>query len=172
MISFVLPENDPETIKNVSLLLLAFIINISPARKRKGKPIIKYSRAEICDAFIKQVASEAEVTSKIISKREQISKQGCTLQHFVTFVGKSFTEVVAAYVVINDTVYHFNKLITAVDCACKIFHSTGACYPEECAEVWLFIQLGFFDIKSKFDKNTQTVNSLLTDLSFFKNPTN
>lgn len=118
------------------------------------------------------MSSEAEVTSEIISKRDQISKQGRTLQPFVIYVGKSVTEVLAAYVVINDTVYHFNKLITAVDCVCKIFHATGACYPEECAEVWLFIQLGFFDIQTKFDKNAQTVNTLLTDLGLFKNPDN
>lgn len=145
-------------------MLLAYIINISPARKIKGKPAWKPSRAEVCDGYISQAASEADVTNKIIEKKENLQRLGRTVQPYVIFVGPNVIEVKVAYVVINDTLYSFNKLVTAVDCAFKIFQSTGACYPEEAGDIWLFIQLGFYDIKTKFDRPTQAVNTLLTDL--------
>ncbi|KAL4703710.1 hypothetical protein ACJJTC_015264 [Scirpophaga incertulas] len=157
-------ENDPESINNVCLLLLTYIINISPARKKKGKEIIKFSRSEMSCAFINQVASEAHVTSSILERKELLGKQQRSMQPYVIYVGDNCTQIRASYVVINDTVYSFSKLITAVDCAFKIFHSTGACYPEECEDVWLLIQLGFFNIHTKYDRNTQVVNSLMTDL--------
>ncbi|KAL4720580.1 hypothetical protein ACJJTC_013505 [Scirpophaga incertulas] len=61
-------ENDPESINNVCLLLLTYIINITPARKKKGKEIIKFSRSEMSCAFIHQVAS---VSCNIINPRTQ-----------------------------------------------------------------------------------------------------
>ncbi|KAL4721263.1 hypothetical protein ACJJTC_005152 [Scirpophaga incertulas] len=138
-------------------LLLTYIINISPARKKKGKEIIKFSRSEMSCAFINQVASEAHVTSSILERKELLGKQQRSMQPYVIYVGDNCTQIRASYVVINDTVYSFSKLITAVDCAFKIFHSTGACYPEECEDVWLLIQLGFFNIHTKYDRNTQVV---------------
>lgn len=119
-------ENEPETYSNVALMLLAYVINISPARKIKGKPAWKPSRAEVCDGYI----SQADATNKIIEKKENLQRLGRTVQPYVIFVGPNVIEVKVAYVVINDTLYSFNKLVTAVDCAFKIFQSTGACYPE------------------------------------------
>lgn len=153
-------DADPETSTNVAIILLAFLINISPGKKVKNKPIWKPSRAEVTSGFIAQAANEAEVTTHIISKREKLSKIARTLQPFIIYVGESIVNTKVIYVVINDTLYNFQKLITAVDCAFKIYQATGAYYPEDCN----VIQIGFYGIKTKYDRCTQAVNTLLTDL--------
>ncbi|KAF9419669.1 hypothetical protein HW555_003947 [Spodoptera exigua] len=156
-------DADNETYTNVALILLAYVIGTCPTRKR-GKQYWKPSRSEIRDGFITQVASEAEVYSVIESRRAKLQRLGRTLQPFIIFVGESLAAVRASYVIINNTCYNFPKLVTAVDAAFKIFHATGACYPEECMDIWHVIQIGFYKIKTKFDRTNQAINSLLNDL--------
>lgn len=144
-------------------MVLPLVINISPTRKQK-KPAWKPSRAEISQGFISQAVSEAEVTTTILEKTEKLKKLGRTVQPYVISVGPSAAVIRKAYVVINNTVYTFQKLITAVDCAFKIFQATGAYYPEESEDIWTTIQIGMYGITTKFDRKTQAVNVILADL--------
>lgn len=144
-------------------MVLPLVINISPTRKQK-KPMWKPSRAEISQGFVSQAANEGEVTTSILEKTEKYKKLGRRVQPYVIFVGSSEVEVRKAYVVINNTLYTFQKLITAIDCAFKVFHATGAYYPEECEDIWTAIQLGMYGITTRFDRKTQAVNAILADL--------
>lgn len=144
-------------------MLLAFVIGSTQSRKR-GKHHWKPSRSEIRDGFITQAASSADIGSVVELRRTQMLRLGRTLQPFVLYVGESLDKIQSAYVIINDIYYEFSTLISAVDAAFKIFHATGACYPDECVDLWLVIQLGFYKIKTVFDKPHQATNVLLNDL--------
>ncbi|KAL4710059.1 hypothetical protein ACJJTC_016461 [Scirpophaga incertulas] len=152
-----------ETSTNIALMVLPLVINVSPTRKLK-KSTWKPSRAEISQGFIVQAASEGEVTTTILEKTEKFKKHGCTVQPYVIFVGSSPVEIKKSYVVINNTLYTFQKLITAVDCAFKIIQATGAYYPEESQDIWTAIQIGIYGITTPFDRKTQAVNVILADL--------
>lgn len=144
-------------------MTLPLVINVSTTRKQK-KPTWKPSRAEISQGFVSQAANEGEVTTSMLEKTDKYSKLGRTVQPYVISVGSSATDIRKAYVVINNTLYTFQKLITAVDCAFTIFHATGAYYPEESEDIWTAIQIGMYGITTRSDRKTQAVNVILADL--------
>lgn len=161
-INFVL-DGDSDTLTNAALILLTYLIGPSQSRKR-GKQHWKPSRSEIRDGFITQVASSSDVGSVVELRRAQMQRLGKTLQPFVVYVGESLNQVQSAYVIVNDIYYAFPTLISAVDAAFKIFQATGACYPDECMDLWLVIQIGFYKIRTVFDKPHQATNILLNEL--------
>lgn len=58
-----------------------------------------------------------------------------------------------------------NSIIDSVDCCFKIIHSLNLQYPIECLPIWTFIQKGFYKIKTSWDTEYVSVNSLLSDLN-------
>lgn len=53
----------------------------------------------------------------------------------------------------------------AVELCFKVFHALNANYPYEAEAAWSFIQKSIFNIKTKFDKNFTSVNSLISDIA-------
>lgn len=65
----------------------------------------------------------------VLGRKEEI------LVQFLCRVGLQFTESV--------------RCVWAV----KIFNSTGAFYPQDLSDIWLFVQLGLYNIKTKYDSS-------------------
>ncbi|GBP88607.1 hypothetical protein EVAR_25107_1 [Eumeta japonica] len=117
--------NKEESELNVSLLLLPFIINISPVRRKDSW---KASRSEVRDGFITHVPTDREILVALAERREKLAK--------------------------------------GVDGAFKIFHSTATEYPKESYDIWILLQLAFYDIQTDFDRPTAAVKQLMVDLHF------
>lgn len=148
-----------------TLLLLPYILSVPPALKKAGKPSWKPARSEIRDAFVTQVSAETEILPAVEARKNKYRDLGRSFQPLVVIVGPSLQETSRSVVVVDDTWYNFSSALEAVDGAFKIFHSTGACYPEEATDVWLFIQRAFYKIETKYDRISQAIRHLTTDLS-------
>jgi len=86
------------------------------------------------------------------------------LQPLIIIVGPSINEISNYFVIVNDTYYVLNSIVVAVDTCFKIFHALNLLYPVESLPVWSFIQKGFYKIKTAYDSEYVSVNSLLSDL--------
>ncbi|GBP91376.1 hypothetical protein EVAR_90851_1 [Eumeta japonica] len=67
--------NKEESELNVSLLLLPFIINISPVRRKDSW---KASRSEVRDGFITHVPTDREILVALAERREKLAKEKST----------------------------------------------------------------------------------------------
>lgn len=100
----------------------------------------------------------------IESRKNKCNQLGLTFQPQVICVGTSILELGKSVVVVNDSIYSFNNGIEGVDAVFKIFQATGAEYPAEAKDLWLFVQRAFFNIKTRFDRIPQNVRHLAANL--------
>ncbi|KAF0711040.1 Uncharacterized protein FWK35_00029126 [Aphis craccivora] len=140
-------SEDEETSNVVCLFCLVFLIGNS-AR----------------DGFITKISSDAEIQETITRRREKLSSLGHTLQPFIIIVGPSYNSIQNYLVIVDNTIYKLHSITAAVDCCFKIFLTLNAEYPVESTGIWSFIQKGFYQIKTPWDKNYTTVSALLSDL--------
>lgn len=110
------------------------------------------------DFFLPQNATDIHKT--INERREILQKVGSTLQPIPIFVGPKI-KIEESFVLINDTLYHCNSPLNALELAFISFFVLHAEYPEEALQVWLFVQRLLFDIKVKGDKISSSLNTLL-----------
>lgn len=113
---------------NACLLLLAYIINITPVWRKNSW---KASRTEFRDGFITHVASERAVLTSIDERRIKLRDLGVTFQPLVIYCGESIKTIQKVFVVCETSLYEFQSLSKGVDTAFKIFHATGSQYPQE-----------------------------------------
>lgn len=57
-----------------------------------------------------------------------------------------------------------NSVVAAIDCCFKVIHALNFEYLLDCLPVWTFIQKAFSKIKSAWDTEFVSVNSLLSDM--------
>jgi hypothetical protein len=71
------------------------------------------------------------------------------------------------YTVVDNINYEQSDSVTAVDSTFKLLMSLNAEYPACCKDVWLMLQVGFYEIKTLYDPNrlNQSVKSILVSLS-------
>ncbi|CAG9819956.1 unnamed protein product [Phaedon cochleariae] len=146
------------------LLLLPYLLSVPPAIKKQGKQIWKPSRSEVRDAFITQVPTEADILTTSEARKNKYKGLGRSFQPLIVIVGQTLEEANRFHVIVDDKIYNSTSAIGAVDRAFKIFHATGACYPEEATDLWLLIQVAFYKIRTKYDRLSQSIKHLLTDL--------
>lgn len=87
-----------------------------------------------------------------------------TFQPVVVYIGESATSIEKCYVVVEHTYYELPSLVAAVDVAFKIFQATAAEYPILAYDIWLFIQKGFYNVETRYDRISQSVKTFLVDL--------
>lgn len=157
-------SDDEETSNIVCLFCLVFLVGNSVIRGKKSTTQWKPSKLEARDGFITKVSSDAEVQETITRRREKLSSLGHTLQPFIIIVGQSYHHIQNYLVIVDNTIYKLHSITAAVDCCFKIFLTLNAEYPVESKGIWFFIQKGFYQIKTPWDKNYTTVSALLSDI--------
>lgn len=165
IIKFSFVDNDIDSEVNAAFLLLPFIVKYTPSRK-SGKSVWRASKTETRDGFITQVPTEADVLTTIEERKVKLSKFKESLQPFIIFTGESLRNIQTVCIVCEDTLYKSSNLFEAVDHTFKIIHATGAKYPQESYDIWLLIQLGFYNITTTYDRISAGVKAVLVDLGF------
>lgn len=84
----------------------------------------------------------------------------------IVTVGKNLSEITEFYLYIDDKKLKFPTFLSCLDTCFKVFHVLNLEYSKYSYGVWLFIQLYFYDIKTKYDKNISNVSGLI---SYLKN---
>ncbi|KAL4721161.1 hypothetical protein ACJJTC_018261 [Scirpophaga incertulas] len=156
-------EQNKNIEEDISLLLLPYIINIPPVR-RKGA--WKPSRAEFRDGFVMNAPTDAEVQPILAERRNKLLNLGVTFQPVVIYCGDAVGTITKTYVVYEDVLYEFRSLTKAADVAFKLFHATGAQYPQESYDVWLLVQIALYDLHTQFDHQSASLKQILVDLDF------
>ena len=65
------------------------------------------------------------------------------------------------FLLCEDVLYEVDFLVKAVDICFKVFFIFNAEYPAEAADVWTFVQKGFFNITTPYDVVTPREMELL-----------
>lgn len=152
----------------LSLMLIPLVISPPAGKKGKGNPCIKPSIIEQRDAFLYKLDNESSLPDEITERRKTLAELKLTLQPWIVYVGNFLTPT-KVFIIVDDIIYTVDSIVTAVDITFKIFYSTHAEYTAHCFNIWLFIQLGFYNLKTKFDGKFNTiVNALLKDLDLPK----
>lgn len=152
------PDEQPETKLIAAILLLGCLFNIPPARRSRKD--WQASRAEILDGFVTIVDEDADVQVVIEERRQKLQNLGINLQPFIIWCRQSGV----SFTVCDNTFYKFTTLTEAVDVTFKIFHATAAKYPTESYNIWLIIQIGFYKVKTSYDRMSQSVKEILVTL--------
>ncbi|XP_047998149.1 uncharacterized protein LOC125235594 [Leguminivora glycinivorella] len=155
-------ENYEEIESILAFMLLPLLLG-NPSHRTK-KQVWRPSKAEVKDGFVTHVLRPMDVQDAIAHRREKYLKYKLTLQPVIVIVGSSYMDIQKYYVVVNDLFYETNSILKAVDTCFKIFHSLHCQYPTESVCVWNFLQLGLYQLKTKWDKTYSTVNAFITDL--------
>lgn len=156
-------ENE-ETSNLAALLCLPFLIGVSISKGKKAKLQWRPSKVEMRDGFITHVPSNAEVQETISRRRDKLVGLGHTLQPFVLIVGPSLKEICSYFVIVDNTYYRLNSIISSVDCCFKIIITLNAKYPSESEAIWYFLQKGLYKLHTPLDKNFTAVNAFLSDV--------
>lgn len=149
------------------LYLLPQLIQIPPSRAKKSSLYWKPSRPEVKKGFVTEVTGPSELSIAIQEKKERYENLNRNLQPYIIVVGNNIFEVTEAYIIIGNNIkYKLKSFLEAVDTCFKIFFATDAHYPEECLDVWRFIEIAFYQMKQEKKKVlSQAVKHLLSDLA-------
>lgn len=145
-------------------MCLPFLISVSTSKGKKSKTQWRPSKLEVRDGFITHVLSNAEVEETITRRRHKLVGLGQTLQPFVIIVGSSLKDISNYLVIVDNTYYRLNSIISSIDCCFKIIISLNAEYPSESEGIWYFIQKGLYNLHTPLDKNFTSVNVLISDI--------
>lgn len=145
-------------------LVLPFLFSPITIKKKKGKGNWRPSKSEIRDGFILHLRSHAELQESITRRNQKYEQLAFTLQPLIIIIGPKVSDIAQYFVLIDDTYYLVNSIITAVDCCFKIIHALRTECPVESKPVWYFIQKGCYKLKTSWDTEYVTVNSLMSDL--------
>lgn len=151
-----------------ALLILPFLLSPITAKRKKGKAAWRPSKLEMKDGFITHIKSHTELQDTVSRRKDKYSKLGVTLQPLIIIVGPNCNEISQYFILVDDTYYVMNSILTALDCCFKIIHALNLQYPYESLPVWMFIQKGFYEIETLWDTEYVCVNSLLSDLSIIE----
>jgi len=134
-----------------AFLILPFLVSPITKKRKKGNVAWRPSKLEMKDGFITHIKSHTELQDTVSRRKEKYSKLGVTLQPLIIIVGPNCNEISQYFILVDDTYYVLNSILTAVDCCFKIIHALNLQYPYESLPVWTLIQKGFYQIETLWD---------------------
>lgn len=81
--------------------------------------------------------------------------------------GSSEINIKRSFVIVDNQYYEVETPLKAIDIAFKCVHSLHAEYPKECEQIHLFLQIGIYGIRRKYDKKFSVVSTLLKEYENF-----
>ncbi|XP_030750822.1 uncharacterized protein LOC115879167 isoform X2 [Sitophilus oryzae] len=144
------------TINNDSrhYLMLMLLPALLPTKtyNKKGKNSWYPTSTEIISGIVIQVKIPGDIPNIIDEKRKKLVKYGLPLLPFVIIEGASYTDINQIYVSYDSIMYRVVSVLKAVDICFQLMHTLNLKYPYECEHVWMFIQLGIYNLKTVYDK--------------------
>lgn len=79
-------------------------------------------------------------------------------------MGSSLKETSSYFVIVDNTFYRLNSIISSIDFCVKTIITLNAKYASESEAIWYFIQKGLYKLHTPLDKNFTAVNAFLSDV--------
>jgi len=79
-------------------------------------------------------------------------------------VGLDASRIVSSFVIFDGIRYEVESPARAVDVCFKLYQSLHAAYPPESEVMWMVIQKLVYEIDTKWDKKSSTLQKMLVDL--------
>ncbi|XP_036324508.1 uncharacterized protein LOC118737834 [Rhagoletis pomonella] len=117
----------------------------------------KYTISDSQNAFTVSVNQSSEVDQAIAEKRKQCLEDNSTLQPFVIVVGDEFN-FKNFYVTLDGIKYSFHSYMEAIQYCYKLMFVLNLKYPDECTNVWIFVQKYLFN-------TVPVINTLINDIN-------
>ncbi|CAH0550863.1 unnamed protein product [Brassicogethes aeneus] len=135
-------------------LMLSLLAALLPTRtyNKKAKNTWYPTSTETVSGIVVQIKIPGDIENIIAEKRKKLEKYGLPLLPFIIIEGISYTNINNIYVSYNNILYHVVSVLKAVDVCFELIHTFNLKYPYECEHVWMFIQLGMYNIKTMYDK--------------------
>ncbi|KAK3913563.1 putative hemoglobin and hemoglobin-haptoglobin-binding protein 3 [Frankliniella fusca] len=132
---------------------------VSAAGKKSWKPSLAESR----NGFILHVKHANDIKSQLESRQDFMKRLGLSCQPIIIVCGPLLTEVTHYHLSVDNVMYHVPGPLQAVDYLFKFFQALHCWYPVEAEQVWLFLQIEIYNIRTQFD-NFPTVNDFASHL--------
>lgn len=123
------------------------------------KSTIKYSIKDSQNSFI--IVSPTAVELELIL--EKLKKQKKNIQPCILIVG-SLLNPIQILIYFDDIKYKVFSAFKAVDICLKIFHVFNLEYPLQCNNVWLFLQIYYYEILTKYDRSCSLIRQICSEL--------
>jgi hypothetical protein len=117
------------------------------------KPGINESR----ESMVMHVKTQAEVTSSIAKFRESLKKVNLRVQPYVIAVGPTLTSITKFLTVIEDLVFEFDNLVSALDSCFKGVFVFSLEFQKESFRVWHFFQEYFYWPLERIKRNAEII---------------
>ena len=111
-----------------------------------------------------------DINPAISRRTEEALKQNKKIQPYVLVVGPTIQNLTD--VVIDSVKLQFPALRKALDFCFKAIFALDAKYPDESAQLWLFIQRALYGIDTRFDRKDSHVAALKSSFFVFRDRRN
>lgn len=146
----------------VCFLLLPLLLGVGFVKG--SKKTYKPSKQEVRDSFITFATSEAELVTTLQERRQKAEDLGLTLQPHIFIVGPSLSEIISYFLIVDQVKYRLPNILSVVDTCFKVMWALYAKYPMETQNVWYFLQVGCYNLKTEFDQVSTSVKTLMAQL--------
>lgn len=130
-------------------------------RTRVNNKHWKPSTTECRDSLFLLVPSAGDIDATRKRKVDLMFSRGQTIQPYILLVGPTLTNILAAYVIIDDNTYKTESVLEAIDFCFKSFHVLDATYPFQSEHIWFLFQRNIYNIRTKYDKSIPFIQDLL-----------
>lgn len=107
---------------------------------------------------------EADIQREIEIFRNEKLKYGLTVQPFIVVVG-TISNPEKIFLFINNTKFIAQTFLKALDACFKTHMVLNTQYNFECHQVWEFIQIYIYGIKTSYDKRFKATLTLIAELN-------
>ncbi|XP_067622635.1 uncharacterized protein [Eurosta solidaginis] len=146
-------ENLEKDIRDIIICLSLPALLKPKNRNCKKKTTISNSR----DSFLCYATSRLELQQKINSITDEVYGQNIKLQPFLCAIGDDIIDLKEFYVYFAGIYYKLSNIVKSIDICFKIFHVLDLKYPQNCEQIWNFVDQLFFKISNTKDSFISTI---------------
>lgn len=132
-------------------------------QKTNSNKINKPTIVDAQSSLIIKANTMTEFIKKLEDIKSDYAQNKKKLQPLLVAIGED-NDCTEFYVSMDNHKFKFGSFIEALDICFKVFHLFNFQYPDKCFNCWQFIQLYFYNIKTKYDINVPTIITLMNDL--------
>lgn len=107
---------------------------------------------------------EADIQREIEAIKIEHAKYGLTLQPSIVVVG-TIDAIEKVFIVANNIKLECQSFLRAIDSVFKFYMVMDCHYNAECQQVWEFLQIYLYNIKTKHDKKQKCVLNLIHEFN-------